>query len=129
MGRYDGTKPMNLSPYKIVEPYAISTRTGAQVFFQATYDLVKTLPYIEKYNKDRRLDKTNRLTLFHVILCAAARGIAKYPHLNRFISGRKYYQRNRLNFSFVVKKQLTPNAPESIAKVDLSPYETLDTIR
>jgi hypothetical protein len=129
MNRYDGTE-LHLDAMKTLEPFVMKFRTASWVLCLQQYDLSKTLPFIEEYNRERNLDKTNRLTLFQVLLCAGARTIAYYPKLNRFIAGKRYYQRNRLNFSFVVKPDPTdPNSPESFTKFDLSPYETLDSIR
>lgn len=129
MGRYDGTKPLHLPSFRIIEPHVMRTRDESIGYFRIKLNLTKTLPFIEDYNSTRTLDKTNRLTLFHIILCATARTFAMYPHLNRFISGRKYWQHNRLQFSFVVKKVLEANAKETFAKIAFDPFDTLDSVR
>ncbi len=128
MKRYDGTE-IKLSALKVLEPYVMPLRQTSWGICLQTYDLSKTLPFIKKYNEDNGLEKKNRLTLFQVCLCAAARSVAMHPQLNRFISGKLYFQRNRLNFAFVVKQKLVPLAPETLTKFDFSPYETLDTVR
>lgn len=129
MKRYDGTKPRNLPTFRLIEPHVMRTRDESVGYFRVSLDLTKTLPFIEKYNQEHNFDKTTRLTLFHIILCATARTFSLYPHLNRFISGRKYWQHNRLQFSFVVKKKLEAYAKETFAKIDFDPYDTLETVR
>ncbi len=128
MHRYDGNE-IKLDAMKTLEPFAMKYRTGSEVFCLESYDVSHALDFIDQYNTELNLDKTSRLTLFQVILCAAARTTALYPRMNRFISGKRYFQRNRLNFSFVVKPELTLDSPETFTKFDVSPYETLDTIR
>ncbi len=128
MRRYDGNE-LNLGALKTLEPFVMKYRSASWVLCIQQYDLSKTLPFIEKYNSERNLDRTNRLSLFQIILCAGARGIAFHPQVNRFISGKRYFQRNRLSFAFVVKPQLTPESPETLTKFDMDPYETLDTVR
>lgn len=129
MRRYDGTE-LHLDAMKTLEPFVMKYRSASWVICLQQYDLSKTLPFIDQYNRERNLDKSNRLTLFQVLLCASARTMAFYPKLNRFIAGKRYFQRNRLNFSFALKPDPTdPSSPESFTKFDLSPYETLDSIR
>lgn len=128
MRRYDGTE-LKLSPLKTIEPFVMQYRSFSWGLCLQTYNLSKTIPFIEKFNMERGLDKSNRITLFQVVLCAAARSVAMHPQLNRFIAGKRYFQRNRLNFAFVVKPQLTPMSPETLTKFDLSPFETLESLR
>jgi len=128
MRRYDGTE-LKLGPLKTIEPFVMQYRGFSWGLCLQTYDLTKTLPFIEKFNSERGLDKTNRISLFQLILCAAARSVAMHPQLNRFIAGKRFFQRNRLNFAFIVKPALTPQSPETVIKFDLSPFETLETLR
>ncbi|MHA1520580.1 MAG: 2-oxo acid dehydrogenase subunit E2 [Promethearchaeota archaeon] len=128
MGRYDGTK-IKVSPYKQVEAHVMQRRCDSLVYYTAQYDLTKTLPYIEKYNKDRNLDKTNRITLFQLFLLSCSRALAKRPHCNRFLAGRKYWQRNRINIAFVVKKTLDLKSKTTMLKMDFHPKDTIETVR
>ncbi len=126
--RYDGV-PAKVPYFRNVEPYVMETRDESIGSLIIQFDLTKTLPYIKKLNEEAGHDKKTRFTLFHVVLAAMTRTIALYPHLNRFIAGRKYWQRNRLNFSFVVKKQMKAYAKETFAKMDFDPYSTLESVR
>lgn len=126
--RYDGVKA-KVPYFRNVEPHVMQTRDESIGSLNIQFDLTKTMPFIKKLNEEAGHDKKTRFTLFHVMLTAMTRTIALYPHLNRFISGRKYWQRNRLNMSFVVKKQLTAYAKETFAKMDFDPYSTVESIR
>jgi hypothetical protein len=129
MGRYDATKAKNISMMKKLEAHVMVTRHESIAYFRIYLDVTKSLEFMEKYNKDRGLDKSNRLTFFHIFLTACARGFGMYPQLNRFILGRKFWQRNRIQFSFLVKKKLKYKAKETLAKIDFDPFDTVDTVR
>jgi hypothetical protein len=126
--RYDGV-PAKVPYFRNVEPHVMQTRDESVGYLNIQFDLTETMPFIKKLNEEAGHDKKTRFTLFHVLLTAMVRTISLYPHLNRFISGRKYWQRNRLNMSFVVKKQLTAYAKETFAKMDFDPYSTVESIR
>ena len=60
-----------------------------------------------------------------MLLAAYVRGVAKYPQLNRFISGQKVYSRdNDIQYCMVVKKEMTVDAPDTSIKVHLDPHDT-----
>jgi hypothetical protein len=50
------------------------------------------------------------------------------PRLNRFVSGRKIYQRNKIKISFTAKLELEENSKEINISLDFDPFETLDTL-
>lgn len=129
MGRYDATKAKNVSPMKILEPHVMPTRDESIAYFRMQLDVTETLKFIDKYNQERNLEKPNKLTFFHVFLTACARGFGIFPQLNRFILGRKFWQRNRIQFSFLIKKQLKYKAKETIVKMDFDPFDTVDSVR
>jgi hypothetical protein len=129
MGRYDGTKVKNLSDMKILEPHVMKTRHESIAYFRIYLDVTNCLDFIDKYNKDRNLEKADRLTFFHVFLTATTRGFSMFPQLNRFVLGRKYWQRNRIQFSFLVKKRLKYKSKEAQVKMDFDPFDTIDTVR
>jgi len=66
--------------------------------------------------------------LFQMVLCATVRTLALRPKLNRFIAGLRYYQRNRIVFNFVAKKELSDGGDEVNVTLAFSPYESLSTL-
>ncbi|UYP44247.1 hypothetical protein NEF87_000532 [Candidatus Lokiarchaeum ossiferum] len=129
MSRYDATRVKNIPSMKILEPHVMKTRDESVAYFRIQLDVTNSLEFLEKYNADHNLDKTNRLTFFHIFLTACTRSFAMYPQMNRFILGRQFWQRNRIQFSFLVKKQLKYKAKETVAKIDFDPFDTVDTVR
>jgi len=124
--RPDGTYLKKLHPFRVMIPYLMRTRTESILFYPAQLDLTKTLPYLKKINKKRSDD--DQVTLFHIIMNAAVRALAMKPQLNRYVSGNRFYQRNRLSFNFVVKKELNEKGEEVNKKVNFEYDETIDSI-
>jgi pyruvate/2-oxoglutarate dehydrogenase complex dihydrolipoamide acyltransferase (E2) component len=102
-------------------------RNESAVYFTHELRMKKTIEFIRQYNKENK-GNGKRLTLFHVILCGIVRAIAFRPQMNRFISGKKIYQRNRIQLSFIVKKQLTDEGLETNVKITFSPFDTLQDV-
>ena len=50
------------------------------------------------------------------------------PRMNRFIQGRRLYQRNELSAAFVVKKQFTDSAHEALAFIRFTREDTVDSV-
>ncbi len=124
--RYDGTRIEGLSPFRIINPYVMRGRNEAAIYYSQLLEIDGTHEFLREFNRDRPLEE--RVTLFHVLLAAAVRTVALRPQLNRFVSGRHIYQRNRIIFSFIVKKSLSDDGAETNAKVVFSPFDTLASV-
>jgi hypothetical protein len=125
--RCDGNLIKGLPSFRIINPFVMRGRTESSIYFSHKIRIGRTLEFIRRFNHEH-IGKGLRLSLFHVILCGLVRIIALRPQLNRFIAGQRIYQRNRIQLSFIVKKQLTEAGKETNAKISFSPYETLETI-
>jgi hypothetical protein len=99
------------------------TRTESTIFFEQHFDVTNTLEYLRKSRSDTSKPK---VTLFYLILFAAVRVIAQRPKLNRFISGYRFYQRNRIRFNFVAKRDLSDEGEEINVTMSFSPFLTLE---
>ena len=125
--RCDGNLIRGLPSFRIINPFVMRGRTESAIYFSHQIRIRKTLDFIRRYGRENAGNGV-RITVFHIIICALVRTLAQRPQLNRFISGRRIYQRNRIQVSFIVKKQLTEEAKETNAKISFSPCETLETI-
>lgn len=124
--RYDGTRLRNLPSFRVINPYVMKGRNESAIYYSQTIEIDSTHQFIRDYNAAGNHEE--KLTLFQVILAATVRTIAMRPYLNRFVLGRYIYQRNRLVFSFIVKKELTDHGQETNAKITFSPFDTLESI-
>ena len=115
--RSDGRRVKDVKFIQAFEPFVIRTRTEAQVYIKTEMEIDGTLAYLERLNAGREIP----ITFFQAFLAAGVRMMAKYPELNRFISGRRIFQRKDIVFSFGVKKAMTEDAFLTIAKVVFAP--------
>lgn len=123
--RKDGTLIQGLPAFTRIMPYLMPDKAGSVIFYQQDYDVTDSLAYIKNWNRENARSEGALLTLFEVVLCAAARAVSLRPRINRFIANRHYYQRNQILLSFVAKKELSDDGKEVNVKVPFDPGETL----
>ncbi len=120
--RPDGVLVRDTPPLRQMLPFLMPARSEALVYFDLTIDVEGTLAYIDR----RKVTEAGEgVTLFQIVVCAAARTLALRPHLNRFVVGRRLYQRDTIELSFAVKKALTEAAQLTTVKVRFEPEDTL----
>ena len=83
-------------------PYLMRRRNESVVYHEANYDISRTLEWLEAYNRQHADAQPTLLDLF--LWAAAYVGHAR-PGMNRFISGRRIYQRREVAISFAAKKR------------------------
>ncbi len=119
--RIDGRKIRTLSPMAQITMYFQWERNICSNLFEESFEI----SHIDRYIRQKRREGLTDFGITHVLLAAYVRGIAKYPQLNRFISGQKVYSRgNDIQYCMVVKKEMTIESPDTSIKVHLTPYDT-----
>ena len=64
-----------------------------------------------------------------MFLACFCRGIAKYPGINRFISGQRVYSRGEdIQFCMTIKKDMSTDGEETEIKLHLTPRDTADDV-
>ena len=96
--RRDAYWVRDLDGLHTIMPHLMDKRTDAEVYVNMPFDVTETLRYIEGKNQH---EEEYRATLFHCILMAVAKTVYFRPDLNRYISGRRYYQRYDITLGFV----------------------------
>ena len=123
--RKDGRRIRTLAPITYVTPYLMPNRNGASNFIRDSVEITE----VEKYIHKKRREGLTNFGITHVFLAAYVRCVAKYPALNRFLSGQHIYTRDRdIQFNMVIKKEMTIEAPDTVIKLHLDPADTADTI-
>lgn len=115
--RSDGDLLRDVSPVRAIMPYLLERRTESFVLHEMTLDLTETLPYLARQNAAR--GDAPKATLFHLILHALAKTFHEKPGLNRFVSGRRFYQRRGVHLAFAAKKAFEESAPLVTVKVEV----------
>ena len=127
MPRRPDAELVKTTKFHELEFHIMRERTRSELHYETQVDLTKTIEFLEEYNKDK--DEENKLTLFQIYLTAAVRAITLRPKINRFVSGRRLWQRNKIIIGFVVKKDKTEGGEEINAMIEFDPYDTLATVQ
>ena len=99
MKRKDGKLVKNIDSTHKIMPFLMSNRTEAEVYMTETFDITKLMEFIEEKNKVNE----NKITLFHAVIAAFSKTIYNRPLLNRFVAGKRFYDRYDISFGFIAK--------------------------
>lgn len=97
--RPDGTLIPSVHPYRRLMPHIMQTRNESVVYFDTFARSDKLMQYLADVNKLFHVDVT------HCLVAAGAIGLYENPKMNRFISGRRLYERNGTHVTFSMKRQ------------------------
>jgi len=122
--RPDGVRLRKLPGFRKIFPFLMRTRTESAVYFSKRLQVAPTMAWLNRANAGRE----KKLSLFYVLLAAAVRTLALRPEVNRFVIGRRIYQRRTIDLSFVVKRELTEEASEVTLKLTFDPRSTIDEV-
>lgn len=123
--RTDGRKLRSLDPMSCVSPYIMVNRNECSNQFAESFEITA----MERYIRQKRKEGMTNFGITHVFLAAYCRGVAKFPGLNRFISGQKVYTHgDDIQFCMTIKKDMAVNAAETIIKLHLTPRDTAEDV-
>ncbi len=123
--RVDGRRIRSIPPISQIVPYIMVNRNGATNTFSESFEITQ----INRFVCQKRQEGLTNFGIVHVFLAAYCRACAKYPALNRFVSGQKIYSRgNDIQFCMVIKKEMSTDSPDTVIKLHLSPYDTAEDV-
>lgn len=122
--RPDGKKVRDIDPIQRIMPHIMRHRHDSQNMTQ--YDC--PCEPIDEFIK-AEAEKGERYTYMHVLIASLVRLIALFPRTNRFIMNGRIYKRNSIQISFVVKKGLSAEAPDTTVKLDFTGHESISQVR
>jgi len=120
--RPDGTRVERVPGYRQMMPYLMKNKNESHVYIKYTIDMENAMAFLE--NPPGNLK--GKVTLTMLLLRALALVFDEYPRMNRFISGRRLYQRDAIRFSFSAKKSFDQAAPLVVIKMDFDPKESME---
>ena len=119
--RTDGRRIRTLHPMAQITSYFQWERNICSNLFEESFEIT----HVERYIRQKRREGLTDFGITHVLLAAYVRGVAKYPQLNRFISGQKVYSRGEdIQYCMVIKKEMSVDSPDTSIKVHLNPRDT-----
>lgn len=123
--RVDGRRIRSLPPMAQITMYFQWERNIASNFFAESIEITN----IDRYIRQKRREGLIDFGITHVLLAAYVRGLAKYPQLNRFISGQRVYSRGEdIQYCMVIKKEMSTDSPDTSIKVHLTPRDTAEDV-
>jgi len=119
--RSDGRRIRTLAPMAQITAFFQVERNTCSNLFEESFEIT----HIDRYIRQKRKEGYTDFGITHVLLAAYVRGVAKYPQLNRFISGQKVFSRGEdIQYCMVIKKDMKLDSPDTSIKVHLTPHDT-----
>lgn len=100
-------------------------RADCEVYLHDTFDATNLVKFLEKKNAEHPEYKT---TVFHAFVVCLERMVRERPLMNRYISGRRTYERYDITVSFVCKRKFADGAEESLLTVTARDEDTVDSV-
>ena len=122
--RREGRRLRTLDGIHVAMPFIMETRNDACNSFTEELNITKA----DEFVSEQLISGKEGFSMLHVILAAYVRTIAKYPYLNRFISGQRIYHRHNIEVIMMVKRSMSLDAPETAVKVIFDPADTIDEV-
>jgi len=126
--RKDGYYCYELDSMHKFMPYLLKNRADNEAVLTENFDLTNALDYLNKKNAALGADGF-KYTIFHLAVAALAKVIYLRPLMNRFIQGRRVYERKHISFSFIVKKAFKDNSHEAVAIMKTGEDESISPIK
>ena len=100
-------------------------RADSEVYLSDKLDVTEVLKYLKEKNESHPDYKT---TIFHAMIIAVARMVRERPYMNRFVQGRRLYERKEISLSFMAKRRFLDGSDESIMFFVPKDDDNLDTL-
>lgn len=123
--RRDGRFVRETPGLQTVMAHLMPNRTDCEVYLNDKIDATELVAYLQKKNQEHPEYKT---TIFHCAITALARMVRERPLMNRFIQGRRIYERFDISLAFVCKRRFTDHADEALMFMVPKDTDTLDDI-
>jgi pyruvate/2-oxoglutarate dehydrogenase complex dihydrolipoamide acyltransferase (E2) component len=99
--RSDGTKVRGLDPMRRMLPMVMPTRNEAVVYYEQIIDATAMVAFLDEHNRG----DGPKLTPLHLVVAALGRTLIARPALDRFVAGRRLWQREVTAVSFAAKRE------------------------
>lgn len=100
-------------------------RADSEVYLHDVIDATELVKFLEAKNA---LHPDYKTTVFHAFVVGVARMIKERPLMNRYISGRRTYERYDITLSFIAKRRFADGAEEALLTVTARDDDTLDSV-
>ncbi len=115
-GRRGATRVDLGRSFNAIFPFIMKGRNESIAYYPVVVDAENLLAFIEA-----KKGTDEEITIFEAILLALVRILRERPTLNRYIIGRRLYQRRDVELSFVARRQYTLDSSETNVFVSVRP--------
>ena len=122
--RRDGRLVTDVPDERAIMPFIMRRRTESTVYFEQLVDIAAAQDWIQRWNTAGG----PHLSLFVLVLHEVAGMLHARPRMNRFVAGRRLYQRDGVHLSFGAMKEFADNAPLEMIKRRFEPHEGLAAV-
>lgn len=119
--RPDGTRLRGLDPMRRMMPMIMPRRNEAVVYYEQIVDATAMTAFLERWNAREDV----KLTPLHLVVAALGRTLTARPQLDRFVAGRRLWQRNLTTVAFAAKKEFADHAVMKTIKLPVIAGEGL----
>ena len=121
--RYDAERIHLSQTFNGIFPYLMRGRNESIAYFPITFDMENMLAYLEA-----RKGTDQAISLFEAMMLALVAVLRQRPGLNRYVIGRRVYQRRDVVLSFVAKREFSDDGEETNVLVTIHPEDDRATI-
>jgi len=122
-GRYDATRVQLPYDLNAIFPYLMKGRNESVAYFPININAENLLNYVAEHK-----GTDQEISIFQAIMLTLVRVLRERPTLNRYIIGRRLYQRRDVVFSFTARRAMTDDAAETQVLVRIKPEDDRATI-
>jgi len=123
--RRDGFWVKDVPGLNTVMMHLFPNRTDSEVYLHDKVDVTEVMQFLAKKNEGHPHYKT---TIFHAFIIAVARMVKERNKMNRFIQGRRIYERYEVSLSFIAKRRFLDGSDESVMFFVPKDDDNLDTL-
>lgn len=120
--RSDGTRLRDLDPMRRMMPMLMPTRNEALVYYEQIIDATALLAFLEA----RAGGDGPKLTPLHLVIASLGRTLKARPQLDRFVAGKRLWQRKETTVAFAAKREFSDRAVMKTIKLPIVDGEALD---
>lgn len=122
--RKEGRLIRTLPPMQRLVPFIMPYRYDACNMFTDSFDVTAADRYCHKMIREGKVN----FTFMHLLIAAYVRTVARYPSLNRFVSGQRVYARHDISVVMTIKKSMKLESPDTCIRVNFAPDDTVDEV-
>ena len=122
--RRDGRR-IKVAGLQTIMGHLYPNRTDCEVYLHDTIDITELMEFVKEKNAQHPDLKT---TFFHCVIAAVAKMVRERPLMNRFVQGRRTYERFDISVAFVAKREFSDTSEEALLFFVPKDEDTVDDV-